>query len=87
MTTILTHIDWNDKMKNKMATERWNFLKRELDSVINIYMFVRKNKGNGLGRNICQKRLSKKIRYKQDMWRVYKHTGNDKDYDVYKEAL
>ena len=23
----------------------------------------------------------------QDMWRVYKHTGKDKDYDVYKEAL
>ena len=30
------------------------------------------------GRNICQK---------QNMWRVYKHTGNDKDYDAYKEAL
>ena len=25
--------------------------------------------------------------YKQDMWRVYKHTGNDNDYEVYKEAL
>ena len=21
------------------------------------------------------------------MWRVYKHTGNDKDYDAYKEVL
>ena len=21
------------------------------------------------------------------MWRVYKHTGKDKDYDIYKEAL
>ena len=21
------------------------------------------------------------------MWRVYKHTGTDKDYDAYKEAL
>ena len=35
-----------------------------------------------------KKHLSKEsfrmIRYKQDMWRVYKHTGNDKDYDVYK---
>ncbi len=27
------------------------------------------------------------IRYKQDMWRVYKHTGKDKDFEVYKEAL
>ena len=22
-----------------------------------------------------------------NMWRVYKHTGKDKDYDAYKEAL
>ena len=38
-----------------------------------------------------KKHLSKeafrKIRYKQNMWRVYKHTGKDKDYEVYKEAL
>ena len=27
------------------------------------------------------------VRYKQNMWRVYKHTGKDKDYEVYKEAL
>ena len=25
--------------------------------------------------------------YKQDMWRVYKHRGKNKYYDVYKEAL
>ena len=29
----------------------------------------------------------RKLRYKQNMWRVYKHTGKDKDYEVYKEAL
>ena len=38
-----------------------------------------------------KKHLSKeafrKIRYKQNMWRVYKHTGKDNDYEVYKEAL
>ena len=27
------------------------------------------------------------IIYKQDMWWVYKHTGKDKDNEVYKEAL
>ena len=27
------------------------------------------------------------MRYKQNMWRVYKHTGKDEDYEVYKEAL
>ena len=43
------------------------------------------------GKRSKKKHLSKeafrKIRYKQNMWRVYKHTGTDKDYDAYKEAL
>ena len=43
------------------------------------------------GKRSKKKHLSKeafrKIRYKQDMWRVYKRTGTDKDYDAYKEAL
>ena len=43
------------------------------------------------GKRYKKRHLSKeaftKIRYKQDMWRVYKHTGKDKDYEVYKEAL
>ena len=43
------------------------------------------------GKRSKKKNLSKeafrKIRYKQNMWRVYKHTLTDKDYDAYKEAL
>ena len=43
------------------------------------------------GKRSKKKHLSKeeflKIRYKQNMWRVYKHTGTDNDYDAYKEAL
>ena len=43
------------------------------------------------GKRSKKKHLSKeafrKIRYKQNMWRVYKHTGKDTDYDAYKEAL
>ena len=43
------------------------------------------------GKRYKKKHLSKdafrKIRYKQNMWRVYKHTGKDTDYDAYKEAL
>ena len=43
------------------------------------------------GKQSKKKHLSKeairKIRYKQNMWRVYKHTGKDTDYDAYKEAL
>ena len=43
------------------------------------------------GKRSKKKHLSKeafgKIRHKQNMWRVYKHTGKDKGYDAYKEAL
>ena len=43
------------------------------------------------GKRSKKKHLSKeafrKIRYKQKMWRVYKHTGKDKDYEACNEAL
>ena len=43
------------------------------------------------GKRSKKKHLSKEafrnIRHKQNMWRVYKHTGKDQDYVVYKEAL
>ena len=43
------------------------------------------------GKRSKKKHLSKeafrKIRHKQNMWRVYKHTGKDQDYVVYKVAL
>ena len=77
-------IDWNDKMNNKTATECWSILRGELDSAIDSYVPMKKQ-----GQRSKKKHLSKeafrKIRYKQNMWRVYKHTGTD--YDAYKEAL
>ena len=73
-------------MKNKRAEERWNILRREFDSAIDRYVPMKKQ-----GKQFKKKHLSKealrKIRYKQNMWRVYKHTGKDNDYEVYKEAL
>ena len=82
----LAHIDWNDKMKNKAATECWNILRGEIDSAIEGYVPMKKQ-----GKRSKKKHLSKeafrKIRQKQNMWRVYKHTGKDEDYEVYKEAL
>ena len=73
-------------MKNKTGAESWNILKSELDSVINRYVSMKKQ-GKRSKKKHLSKEAFKKIRYKQDMWRVYKHTGKDKDYDVYKEAL
>ena len=82
----LALIDWNDKMKNKTATECWNILRGELDSAIDSYVPMKKQ-----GKRSKKKHLSKeafrKIRHKQNMWRVYTPTGKDKEYEAYKEAL
>ena len=82
----LAHIYWDEKMKNKTATECWDILRGELDTAIDSYVPMKKQ-----GKRSKKKHLSKeafrKMRYKKNMWRVYKHTGKDKDYEVYKEAL
>ena len=82
----LARIDWNDKMKNKTATECWNILREELDSAIDSYVPM-KMQGKRSKKKHLSKEAFRKIRHKQNMWRVYKHTGKDTDYEVYKEAL
>ena len=82
----LAHIDWDEETKNKPATECWDILRGELDRAIDSYVPMKKQ-----GKRSKKKHLSKeafrKMKYKQKMWRVYKHTGKDNDYEVYKEAL
>ena len=39
------------------------------------------------GDGFLSKEAFRKIRHKQYMWRVYKHTGKDNDYEVYREEL
>ena len=78
-------IDWNDKMKNKTATECWHILRGELDGAIDSYVPMKKQGKRSKKKH--SKEAFRKIRHKQNMWRVYKHTGKDKDYDAYKEAL
>ena len=73
-------------MNNKTATECWNILRGELDSAIDSYVPMKKQ-GKRSRKKHLSKEASRKIRYKQNMWQVYKHTGTDKDYDAYKEAL
>ena len=71
-------------MNNKTATECWNILRGELDNAIDSYVPMKKQ-----GKRSKKKHLSKeafrKIRYKQNMWRVYKHTitGNQESGNVY----
>ena len=46
-----------------------------------------KKQGKRSKKKHISKEAFRKIRYKQNLWRVYKHTGKDNDYDAYKEAL
>ena len=73
-------------MKNKTATECWNILREDIDSAIDSYVPMKKQ-GKRSKKTHLSKEAFRKIRYKQDMWRVYKHTVKDTDYDAYKEAL
>ena len=73
-------------MKNNTATECWNILKSELDSAIDRYVPMKKQWKRSKIKHLS-KEAFRKIRYQQNMWRVYKHTGKDQDYVVYKEAL
>ena len=74
----LALIDWNDKMKNKTAAECWNILRGELDSAIDSYV-PKKKQGKRSKKKHLSKEAFRKIIHKQNMWRVYKHTGKDND--------
>ena len=68
------------------ATECWKILRGEIAGAIDSFVPMKKQ-----GKRSKKKHLSieafRKIRYKQNIWRVYKHTGKDADYDAYKEAI
>ena len=74
----LAHIDWDEKMKNKTATECWDILRGELDRAIDSYIPMKKQVKRSKKKHLS-KEAFRKMRYKQNMWRVYKPTGKDKD--------
>ena len=86
MRKHLAKIDWNDTLENKTATECWNILKREIDYIVEQFVPLKKQ-----GKLSKKKHLSKeairKIKYKQTMWKTYRHNGSEEDYAIYKEAL
>ena len=55
----LTKLDWNNMLMNKTAIECWNILKYEIESIIDKFVPLKKQ-GNGIERNICQKKLLEK---------------------------
>ena len=60
-------------------------LRGELDNAIDSYVPMKKQ-GKRSKKKHVSKEAFRNIRYKQNMWRVYKHTGKDTDYDAYKYA-
>ena len=85
MREYLAKIDWNNTLKNKTATEFWNILKSEIDCVVD--KFVPLKKGKRSKKKHLSKKAISKIKYKQIMWKTYRHTGSEEDYAIYKEAL
>ena len=71
---------------NNRSTECWNILRGEIDCAIDSFVPMKKQ-GKRSKRTHLSKEAFRKIRHKQNMWRVYKHTGKDQDYMFYKEAL
>ena len=61
----LAHIDWNDKMKNKTATECWNILRGEIDSAIDCFVPMK-----------MQWKLSKKKHLSKEAFRKIRHKQN-----------
>ena len=86
MRKYLAKIDWNNTLENKTATECWNILKGEIDCIVEKFVPLKKQ-----GKRTKKKHLSKeairKIKYKQMMWKTYRHNGSEEDYAIYKEAL
>ena len=46
------------------------------------YLFDKRSKKKHLS-----KEAIRKIKYKQMMWKTYRHTGSEEDYSIYKEAF
>ena len=68
-------------MNNKTATECWYIFRGELDSAFDSYVLMKKQ-GKRSKKKHRSKEAFRKIRYKHNMWRVYKHTETDNDYDA-----
>ena len=58
----LAHIDWDEKMKNKTATECWDILRGELDTAIDRYVPM-KNQGKRSKKKHLSKGAFRKMRY------------------------
>ena len=56
----LAKLDWKNLLMNKTPFECWNILKYEIGSINGQLVPLKKNKENGIKRNIFQKKLLEK---------------------------
>ncbi len=73
-------------MKKQDGNRMLEHFKREIDSAIDSLVPMKKQVKRSKKKHLSKEPFRKSI-HKQNMWRVYKHTGRDQDYAVYKEAL
>ena len=86
MRKCLAKLDWNNMLRNKTAIECWNILKYEIESIIDQFVPLKKQRKWSRKKHLSKEGITK-IAYKQTMWRVYRRTRKDEDYTNYKEAL
>ena len=67
MRTYLANIDWNNLLKNKMATECWTCFKCEIEGVIE-KIFPLKKQGKRSRKKRLSKEAIKKFAHKQMLW-------------------
>ena len=76
------HNQLHFNIKIKSVKTKVKQCRRDIDNFVPM-----KKQGKRSKKKHLSKEAFRKFRHKQNMWRVYKHTGKDQDYVVYKEAL
>ena len=74
MREYFAKIDWNNTLKNKTATECWNIVSSGIDCVIDKFVPLKKSQGKRSEKKHLLKEAIRKIKYKQMMWKTYRHT-------------
>ena len=73
-------------LRNKTAIECWNILKYEIESIIDQFVPLKKQRTQSRKKHLSEEAI-RKIVYKQTIWRVYRHARKDENYTNYKEVL
>ena len=80
MRKYLANLDWNKMLMNKTAIQCWNILKYENERIIDKFVPL-KNQGKRSRKKHLSKEAIRKIVFKQTIWRDYRRTRKDEDYE------